>query len=378
MTRLSCLPVFVLFIASCHSASKPAFSLTETSMYSLDTVRMVAGSGDEKAAGKKIQEAVGLFKKGSDTAGSVALFKSAVWLDPTAKSYFDLGGILIAAHRNDEAINALYIAEKLNYTPLANVMARYALAYSNRDTAHNENGEKVPSERALHYMELAIEMGYAHPRDFLQQTMFPNLSGSPLFDATYVAAVGGGPGINSDKGLWESFSGQFSDLPLPLVIDRKWIQAHGHGADISTQYEKYIPEMRNVRFAREESYNYYYVGLVHRDAHYIALIYCSTMDGAEGESSLVYNLVSYDHHGKIIDMLPVAGREDVAKNFMTFSIQPNLRFQVQEFAVIYKEKPEDAGYGADNISGETPFDPKQYHIATSGKFELTGAPLAAR
>lgn len=347
-------------------------------MYSIDTVRMVAGTGDEKAAGKKIQEAVTLFKKGSDTAGSVALFKSAVLLDPTAKTYFDLAGILIAAHRNDEATDALSIAEKLNYTPLANVMARYALAWSNRDTVHNENGEKVPSEKALHYMELAIEMGYAHPRDFLQRTMFPNLSGTPLFDATYVAAVGGGPGINSDKGLWESFAGQFPDLTLPLVIDRKWIQAHGHGADISTQYEKYIPEMRNVRFAREESYNYYYVGLVHRDANYIALIYCSTMDGAEGESTLAYNLVSYDHHGKIIDMLPVAGREDVAKNFTSFSIQPNLMFQVQEFAVTYKEKPEDAGYGADNISGETPFKPRQYHISASGKFESMGAPLAAR
>jgi len=341
---------------------------------------MVAGSGDEKAAGKKIQEAVALFKKGSDTAGSLALFESAVQLNPTARAYFDLAGLLIAGRKYDEAINALYIAEKLNYTPLANVMARYALAYSNRDSAFNkdEDGNKIPSEKALHYMELAIEMGYAHPRDFLQKTQFPNLAGTPLFDATYVAAVGGGPGINSDKGLWESFSGQFPDLSLPLVIDRKWIQAHGHGADISTQYEKYIPEMRNVRFAREESYNYYYVGLIHRDANYIALIYCSTMEGAEGESSLVYTLASYDHHGKIIDMLPVAGREDVAKNFMAFSIQPNLLFQVQEFAVTYKEKPEEAGYGADNISGETPSKPKQYHIGSSGKFESMGSSLAAR
>lgn len=378
MKSLSCLPALVFFIASCHSASHPVVSLTETSMYSIDTVRMVAGSGDEKAAGKKIQQAVALFKKGSDTPGSVALFKSAVWLDPIAKTYFDYAGILIAAHRNDEAIDALSIAEKLNYTPLANVMARYALAWSNRDTVHNENGKKVPSERALHYMELAIEMGYAHPRDFLQKTMFPNLSGSPLFDATYVAAIGGGPGINSDKGLWESFAGQFPDIRLPLVIDRKWIETHGHGADISTQYEKYIPEMRNVRFAREESYNYYYTGLIHKDANYIALIYCSTMDDADGESTLAYTLVSYDHHGKIIDMLPVAGRVDVAKNFTAFSIQPNLMFQTQEFAVTYKEKPEEAGYGANNISGETPFTPKQYHIATSGKFELLGAPLAAR
>ena len=377
MRSLSCLTL-VFFIASCHSASHPAISLTETSMYSIDTVRMVAGTGDEKAAGKKIQEAVALFKKGSDTAGSVELFKGAVLLAPSARTYFDFAGILIAAHRYDEAINALYIAEKLNYTPLANVMARYALAYSNRDTGSNERGEKVPSEKALHYMEIAIEMGYAHPRDLLQKAMFPNLSGTPDFDATYVAAIGGGPGINSDKGLWESFAGQFPDLSLPFVIDRKWIKEHGHGADISTQYEKYIPEMRNVRFAREESYNYYFVGVVHKDANYIALIYCSIMDGADGEGSLAYNLVSYDHHGKIIDMLPVAGQEDAAKNFTAFSIQSNLLFQVQEFAVTYKEKPEEAGYGADNISSETPFKPKQYHIGSTGKFESVGAPLATR
>ena len=368
------LPILVLFIVSCQDPAHPSVTLTETSMYSIDTVRLAAGSGDEKAATKKWQEAASLLKKGGDTAGSIALFKTAIRLNPTPKSYFDLGGALITARYYAEALRALNIARRLDYTPTANLMARYALVYSNLDGGPNGDA----SDSALHYMELAIQMGYAHPREFMKKDLFPTLSGNMKFDAIYASVVSGGRGTDADKGLWDGFENQFTEMTLPLAIDRKWIRAHGFGDAISPQYEKFIPEMRDAHFAREESYDYFYVGLIHRDAQYVALLYCMKMSSADADSAQVYTLVSYDHQGKIVDLLPVAGQKSQAANFSTFSIRPDLQFQVQEFATIYKQDPVSAGYDSTNISGEKPLEPKQYRISNAGKFLPAGNPLAAR
>ena len=67
-------------LMSCHQPPGNAYiPLTETSIYSVDSVRMAAGGGDENAATLKLEEAVRLYRKGGDTAGTIALFKK---LDP--------------------------------------------------------------------------------------------------------------------------------------------------------------------------------------------------------------------------------------------------------------------------------------------------------
>jgi len=364
MKPFSCLPVLVLFIVSCHNneAAHPSVSLTENNMYSIDTVRLVANTGDEKAATRLIQEAAAKLKKG-DTTGCIATFKDAVRRYPTAKAYFDLGGALVTARYYTESFEALNTAERLDYKPTANLMARYALAYSRRD-----DGVGHPSTDAIRYMELAIQMGYAHPREFLQPNLYPNLSGTDQFDAIYTAAVSGGPGTDADKGLWDGFEHQFTEMQLPLTIDRKWMENNAHNPPISLQYEKYIPEMRDAHFAREESYDYYYVGLIHNDAHYIAVLYSMRMNSADGDEAYLYTLVSYDHHGKIIDLLPVAGQKNRRDEFRVFTIKPDLQFQVQEFETLYKQDPQDAGYDSTNIRGTRPSTPTQYHITNAGKF----------
>ena len=78
--------------------------------------------------------------------------------------------MLLSARRYDEAVDALIIAEKLGYTPLANVMFRYAMAYSNKDQAEFS---RTYFDSALHFMELAIQMGYPRPQLFLRKDLFP-------------------------------------------------------------------------------------------------------------------------------------------------------------------------------------------------------------
>jgi len=222
-------------------------------MYVADTVRMAAAGGDEKAAQRKLQEATALYKKGSDTAGSIRLFKTAILLKPTAKAYFDLAGALLATRQYSEGLKALEVAEALGYTPLANVMFRDAYAWANMP---DEKDATTNADAAVQYMELAIQMGYAHPRQFLSRAMFPNISNSHSFDAVFTSALSGGTTSDPKISLWDGYEGQFPELQLPLVINRTWIQNHKRETIIDLQYERFVPELREARFSREGGNTY--------------------------------------------------------------------------------------------------------------------------
>ncbi|HZE84979.1 MAG TPA: hypothetical protein VE035_11770 [Puia sp.] len=323
-------------------------------MYSIDTVRMVMADGDGNAAGKELQEATELYRKGSDTAKSIELFKRSILLRPTAKAYFELAGALLSSRQYKEGLDALTIAEKLGYTPLANLMFRYAYAYAN---IPDDATATTNSDAAVTYMELAIQMGYAHPLQFLKKDIFPNLSVNRQFDATYTAALSGGAGNDPEKSLWNTYQVQFPEIQLPMVIDNAWINAHKPQAEISYQYERFIPEIRKARFSREGGDTYYYIALIKKDARYVAVLYCTVPEEVDGPNEVTqFYLISYSREGKIIDKMSVAGRSDLSGESKLFSIQPNLHFQVRE--------------------GNEP--PQSYQIAGGGKFERTEPPLALR
>lgn len=376
MKPLSYLPLIVVSFIACHAPSGPSSHLlNDSNLYKIDTVRMAVYAGDEKEAGKTLQAAVDLYKKGSDTAGSITLFKRSIFVRPTAKAYFELAGAYIATRRYIEGIDALSIAEKLGYSPLANVMFRYAYAYANMD-----NGEfsREHLKVASRYVELAIQMGYPRPVQFTEKNLFPTLDGFYGFERAYSDALAGGAIINPEKSLWDSYKERFPETVLPFTIDSKWIVTRQQGEDIAYLYERFIPEIREAKWSRGGGDVNFYVALLHREPAFIAVIY-GTYDptnGPDAESS--YTLVTYDPHGKIIDRMGVAGRRDLAQNFRSFVIRPDLSFQVMEYQTTFKVNPDSAGYDSSNVSGEAPQPPVNYHITAAGKFERTGPALASR
>jgi len=313
---------------------------------------------------------------GSDTTGSIALFKRAIFVHPTAKAYFELAGALLATRHYTEGIDALSIAEKLGYTPLANVMFRYAYAYANMD-----NGEfsMEHTKEASRYAELAIQMGYPRPVQFTQKHLFPYLGNYHGFESMYTAALAGGAIINPEKSLWDAFRDLFPETQLPFSIDHKWIrQQRSRGGDISYHYERFIPEIRKVKWSRGGGDSYYSVALLHREPAFIAVIYRVEDDTDYDSSSPLFTLVTYDSYGKIIDRMPVAGRKDLTQNFKTFIIRPDLSFRVQEFRDVFDENPDSAGYDSTNIGKQEPLPPVDLRIAANGKIERTGPALATR
>ncbi len=362
---------------SCHGPSgSSAIVLTKANLYSIDTVRLAMGGGDEKAAGKLLKEAADLYKKGGDTVKSIGLFEDAILLKPSAKAYYDLAGALLGWRQYKEATAALYIAEKLGYTPLANVLFKKAYAYAN---IAEEDHFKENQADAVHYMEVALQMGYPHPQQFLRKDLFPALAKYDGFESVYNAALGGGAGRNIEKSLWETYQAQFPDIQLPLIVNEQWIMTHRLDNNIGWEYEKFIPEMRNNKFSRGGEEDYFYIALVRKDLIFTAVLYGGEL--AQMEAPIITTeiwLATYDPAGKIIDRLMVAGRNSLSAPFKVFSLQPGLQFQVQGFQDIYKNDPDSVGYDSANITGQKALPVDGYRIAANGKFERTDAPLALR
>src|SRR5579859_3443829 len=363
-----------IFLFSCHNRPS-AVTLTENSLYVIDTVRMAAAGGDEKAARNKLGEAAGLYKK--DTMAGIRLFKSSILLKPTAKAYFDLAGALLSTRQYDEGIKALSVAEALGYTPLANVMFRYAYAYANKpdDTGHLPNSGYV-----IHYMELAIQMGYAHPGQFLQKDLFPNAMRKSDYDVVFTNTLSGGAVRDPGKPLWDAYRDQFPEIGLPLVIDRPWLENHKLDDPIDFQYEKSIPDMRDARFSREGGTSFYYVARIHKDQAFVALLYGAVDEVVEGDESQNPRLalVTYDRQGKLIDQMTVAGYRVLSEPFLVCSIQPDLKFRVQGFKDVYQNNPDSAGYDHNPVVRREPQSPQDFQIGANGKFQRADAPLALR
>ncbi len=385
MKPLSALFLATIVLASCHSVSGPSApaGLTPTAIYNIDSVRLATGSGDDKIARKQLATAINVYKNEKDPGKSIPLFKQSILTKPNAQVYYELGNALLDHRDDSEAVLALRIAEKLEYKPLSNVMFKLAAAY-----AITVGPEADPTDKkgslVTHYMELAIQMGYAKPESFRNDIAFKSFRNAYPFNIAYLAAVEGGHNVkNPELALWEEFNSEFTAMTLPLTINTAWTQTHALEKGINFAYERFVPEMRSNRFAREAGKEYYYVGVVKKDTAYTALLYAGKDDALEEDgivhAPLFFQLVTYDPKGKLIDHLKVAGQEALTDFVEVFTMQPNYSFEIRDFKNIYSKDPDQAGYGADNPIVRTEEQlVRHYKIAANGKFEPTNAPLAMR
>lgn len=374
-----------LFACNTHTDKEPAAapsagsdkgSLATDNIYNIDAIHTAMGTGDAAAGQKLFARALDNYVNKKDIPTSIDLFKSAIYKSPSAKAYFELGSALTDAGFYDEAVQSLHIAEQLGYTPLANLMYRLAQATSNQHLA----SEDLRDSLMLHYMEVAIQMGYPHSEDFMSRGVFQNLRRARNFQSTFDEAIAAGPGNSSPGRLfWETFRNDFKPLKLPLVINTAWIQSHQLTDQISFDYEKFVTEMRNARFSREVESSYYYCGLVTQDTNYTTLLYATQYEDladANHYTPTFFMLTSYDRNGKIIDKMRAAGQQDFTDTFKVFVLQPNLTFEIRDYKNIYKNDPETVGYDKNYVVRSEPLGTNHYRIGANGKFEKMDAPLA--
>ncbi|HTJ13147.1 MAG TPA: hypothetical protein VL547_14025 [Dinghuibacter sp.] len=335
--RIPLLLISVCLLAACGRHERAVVPVTPFTIYDIDAVRAALAGPHDVQWDKKLGDAVGLSRSKRRYDEAADSIKSVIYHVATPKAYFELGTALLMGKRYEEAVQALGIAEKLQYAPLYNVLYELSAAYA-------QNGDKY-RDTSLKYMQVAIQMGIPDPTVFIKDPAFAPVRVYYDFKDTYRIAMDG----RRDRAasLWADFLAGFPSARFPLAIDSQWFTQHPHKSedDIDYSYEKYITEMRAVHFARGEEPGYFSVGKVHADSVYIALVYGGSDDWGEYTdrdpddtavidnpmtSQVFFYLTTYTPQGKIIDKMLVAGRNSVEDSSKSFSIGPTMEFAVAD------------------------------------------------
>ena len=351
--------------------------LTESSLYNPDSIKSYLSiiTDKEKEAGKKkFLEAIDLLKNKNQADKGILAFKSAALLYPSDKTYFELGSALLEKKQYDEARKALNIAELMGYSPLANVMYKLAALYSqSRDGVQTQNyGMYINDSLAIHYMEVALQMGYAKPNEFMKEKIFDSLRyyNDWDFKNKYTAAMSGNR--DPEKLIWETFKEGFPELQLPLIVNTVWIYSQNYENAIGYDFEKFVPEMRTGKFSREVDNEYFYAGKVKEDSVFTALLYAGknmwVTDG-RGYSPVYLYLVTYSPSGKIIDKMIVGGQKTFTDNFRTVSLKENLYFELKDFRNVYEKDPTKNGFEDNKVAKSDLLSSGNYRINKMGKIE---------
>ena len=287
---ISILMAAVIFTA-CNNNDKqinaniaaPVIHLNNATLYIADSIKLALGTtaSEQEASKKKFLEAIDLYKNKKDTSQSIPVFKASLFIHPSEKTYFELASALADNKNYDEALKAFTVAEQMDYSPLANIMYKKSVVYASMPNTQfcNDGWTKVNDSIALRFMQIALQMGYSKPKDFLNDKTFDSIriNYDWNFKAAYQNAMSGNK--DPEKLAWENYKNEFKQITLPLTINVAWTNQQKLENAIGYDYEKFVPEMRNGKFSREVENEYFYVGNIKDDSAFTALVYAGKICG---------------------------------------------------------------------------------------------------
>ena len=372
-----------LVVFACNNNDKPPHAVAATTrlnantLYNVDSIKAVLASGNsalQAAAKKKFLEGIDLYKNKKQIAECITAFKASLMLSPSEKTYFELGGALADNKNYPEALQALQIAEQMDYSPLANVLYKKAVVYASLpgNEVCADGFTKVNDSIAMHLMEVALQTGYSKPADFLHEKAFDSIriNNDWYFKNAYHTAMSGNK--DPEKLAWDNYKNEFKDITLPLAINTVWIYQQTYENAIGYDYEKFVPEMRTGKFSREVENEYFYVGKVREDSVFTALLYAGKnmwLTDGRGYSPVYFYLVTYSPAGKILDKMIVGGQKTFTDNFKDLLVKPNLTMEIKEFKNIYEKDPAKDGYENNKVTKSELLATSYYRINAKGKFE---------
>jgi hypothetical protein len=373
------------FLSSCKHPVPAPVNLTLDDMYDIDSVRASIASHQKMTVAQqnRLAKAIQLYKVHQSYVHSIDTLRALILEMPTAQAYFELGTVYLLDQDDYQAVNALTVAEKLHYAPLYNVLYELSAAWAKVSKKDGLTGSR---EKAMNYMQVAIQMGYPVPENFKIDPAFKDFaSGNYAFDRVYKIAMSGRRDLSAT--LFQDYLHGFSDLNAPFMIDTNWINKcqFSDEQSIHFEFEKYVTEIGTAKFSREGGPSFFYVGKLKTDTNYVALIYVVTnnweVEGQEDSDTtitgpqsntgdpLYFYLTTYTPQGKIIDKIMVAGHESIIDPTKQFSLISPQEFSITDLQYNYHYNPIDSGYSNNNVDSVTVSSSKVYRITPSGKFE---------
>ncbi|MGV3610639.1 MAG: TPR end-of-group domain-containing protein [Fluviicola sp.] len=298
------------------------------------------------------------FKNKKNLVAAKEGFKASIAAYPSSKSYYELGNVCMEMKNYQGALEAYSLAEKLGYEPFSKVMFNVACAYSQL--------KNFPM--SADYLQFAIQAGYVNMDNIEKDPDLANLRDQEpdMFRKNMDLALSGVSDIENLYFL--QFKRQFlpASFPINLNMEQEKV-VYDDKNRISYDYERYVSEMRNERFSRDVSKEFYNFVQVAEKANFVALIYVVKESFNGDQSPLTYRLVTFTKTGKLIDKKEIAGRQDYSELLKMCTISKDLTFTITNYETTFEKNPDEEGYYDNPVVSKKKINLEKYRIDASGK-----------
>lgn len=265
---------FSLFLFSCGTPQEPNLlkdkepkklePLTMSDLFNGQKVDVYLNHTKEvnKESKELFLRGVNAFRNKQELDSAMIYFEQSLVGYPTANAYYDLGNVYLALDNFEMASKAFSMAEHLDFEPFSKVLYNRALIAAKQ--------EKI--DESLNYIEIALQAGF-HDLDLLNND--PDLvkvRKSYGFNETLLKGL---RGMSDTENLfWLQFKKEFPLMEFPAHLEPLISETElGELEFISYDFERFISEMRDEKFAREVSKGFYYVGHFNRTEKITCILY---------------------------------------------------------------------------------------------------------
>ncbi|XOV69091.1 MAG: tetratricopeptide repeat protein [Fluviicola sp.] len=315
---------------------------------------------------KFVKESNTLFLRGVDSYrnnnkldSAVVYFTNSIIKEPSAKAYFELGNVHMDQKKYDDALNAYKMAEQLGYQPFSKILYNKACIYSLQKN----------TDLSAQYLEYALQAGYTNIAHMQSDSDLENLRSNKY---TFQRAVDKGlRGVSNAENLfWLQFTKLFPALGKPIKLKMQLTQEESQALEyISYDYEKYISEMRDAKFARDVTSSYLYYANAYETDKFVALVYIVKDEWMGDAAPLRYKMATFTHEGKLIDKKIIAGSADSDLDgvFLQSTLNKDLTISGELVQPKYQKDPDEHGYYDNKILSYKKVGTQNFRITKAGK-----------
>ncbi len=312
---------------------------------------------------KFIKESNEFFLKGVDAYrnqkeldSAEIYFVQSIKKEPSAKAYFELGNVAMDDKNFEKALQAYDMAEQLDYKPFSKILYNKSCIYS----------LQKKNELAGQYLEYAIQAGYNNIDHLQKDADLANLRDSYYFKPALNRGLRGVS--NSDNLFWLQFKKLFPVVKLPMELKPQLSQEVSQSLEyISYDYEKYISEMRDAKFARDVTSSYLYYSRPFETEAFVAVIYIVKDEWMGDYAPLTYKLATFSPEGKLIDKRVIAGSSTLDGQILLSKVKKDMTISASIVEPQYEKDPQDHGFEDNKVKSYKKLGSMNFSISKTGK-----------
>lgn len=319
---LSYLLVAILWCFGCSNspvnrvAKVKLQKLSEDNLYDNDLVNDVIFDAEElgidsikNKSRELFLKAIDLYKNKKTLYAAVRAFKASLLIFPDAKTYYELGNVLLDINTKEslkEANQAYDVALSIQFQPKSNIFYKQACAHYllSKFSTEKESGYV---NSAFYDLQDAFRFGFTDTILLAKDWRLKGITNLPKYHELMTNFKANQLTKMEGNSLFNLFKNAFPNGNNELVISKEDVEMDGYKESISYDFARFIPEMQNTRFGRDVSHDYFYVAKVKETELYTALVYNSISFWGEDMQPVNTTLAVYNNAtGEIISRKPIA------------------------------------------------------------------------